>query len=76
MEVAFQPAVCERATNGLVFMVEYNPHFRILHLEGTYDELLFSNPTPSVPNSPTPSLLLLRISLLLSGQDTAASWHR
>lgn len=42
MEAAFQPAACERATNGLVFMVEYNPHFRILHLEGTYDELFFS----------------------------------
>lgn len=41
MEVAFQPAACEGATNGLVFMVEYNPHFRILHLEGTYDDLLF-----------------------------------
>lgn len=52
MEVAFQPAACERATNGLVFMVEYNPHFRIVHLEGTYEDLLFISASPPSPSHP------------------------
>lgn len=34
-------------------MVEHNPHFRILHLEGTYDELFFFQPPPP-PSLPHP----------------------